>query len=131
MPRLALAKAAPAVRADALEAMRELRVGLHIAQLRGLAPQLEPRGVPLAGLLDRLAAHFGGTPASRPNAAPSADSCAGPVAPLLAQIDDTLRAVCRAADGEARATAAAALASMRRDLFPRAESYQPLPEQSR
>ncbi|WP_338760245.1 FUSC family protein [Massilia sp. METH4] len=112
MPRLALAKAAPEVRADALENMRELRVGLHIAQLRTLAPRLEPAGVPLHALLERLAAHFGGTP----NAG------------LLAQLDGTLRTVCRAADGEARATAAAALASMRRDLFPRAPAYEPLEE---
>jgi uncharacterized membrane protein YccC len=120
MPRLALAKAAPEVRADALENMRELRVGLHIAQLRGLAPQLEPAGVPLRALLERLAAHFGG------------NRHAG----LLAQLDDTLRTVCRAGAGgalkaEARASAAAALASMRRDLFPRAPSYEPLAEEIR
>jgi hypothetical protein len=47
-----------------------------------------------------------------------------PQAGLLAQLDATLRAVCRSADGKDRATAAAALASMRRDLFPRAASYQ-------
>lgn len=116
MPRLALAGAAPQVRADALEAMRELRAGLHIAQLRGLAPQLEPAGVPLRGLLERVAAHFDGArPAARSG--------------LLAQLDGTLRAVCRDAEGEARVLAAAALASMRRDLFPRAPSYDPLPEE--
>lgn len=127
MPRLALAKAAPQARADALEAMRELRAGLHIAQLRGLAAQLEPAGVPLRGLLDRVAAHFG-----------DARGTAG--SGLLAQLDGTLHAVCRHARGETRTVAAAALASMRRDLFPRAPQYravpppasahEPLPEES-
>ena len=37
----------------------------------------------------------------------------------------TLRAVCRAMSGEARQVAAAALASMRRDLFPRADAFEP------
>ncbi|QBE61717.1 FUSC family protein [Pseudoduganella lutea] len=122
MPRLALAKAAPEVRAAALENMRELRVGLHIAQLRGLGARLEPAGVPLRALLDQVAAHFS-------LAASSRDS-------LLAQLDTTLRAVCRAVEGHAlddtmRATAAAALASMRRDLFPHAAPYEPLPMEFR
>jgi hypothetical protein len=43
---------------------------------------------------------------------------------LLAQLDATLRAVCAAA-GDTRPLAAAALASMRRDLFPGAAPYQP------
>ncbi len=117
MPRLALAGAAPAVRADALETMRELRAGLHIAQLRALAPRLEPAGVPLGRLFDRVAAHF--------DTRAGNNSHAG----LLAQLDGTLRAVCRVAEGDARTTAAAALASMRRDLFPRAPSYEPQPEE--
>jgi uncharacterized membrane protein YccC len=124
MPRLALAKAAPEVRAAALENIRELRMGLHIAQLRGLAPQLEPRGVPLAGLLERLAVHFGGPGVARADARAGVHSEVHTHPGLLAQLDATLRAVCRSADGNDRATAAAALASMRRDLFPRAASYQ-------
>ncbi|MBB3225149.1 FUSC family protein [Pseudoduganella umbonata] len=128
MPRLALAKAAPEVRAAALENIRELRVGLHIAQLRGLAPQLEPRGVPLAALLQQLAAHFAGASAARTGSGSSAAHG------LLAQLDATLRAVCRSAggqgDGKEQATAAAALASMRRDLFPHAASYQPFSDPS-
>jgi len=132
MPRLALAKAAPDVRAAALENIRELRVGLHIAQLRGLAAQLEPRGVPLAPLLDGLAAHFGASRAAGSWARTGANT--GPQAGqgLLARLDGTLRAVCRSAGdgGNCRATAAAALASMRRDLFPHAASYQPSQEES-
>lgn len=130
MPRLALAKAAPDVRAAALENIRELRVGLHIAQLRGLAPQLEPRGVPLAALLARLAAHFSDARAAELSNSPASPSGRG----LLAQLDGTLRAVCRSAGGDGGkdwATAAAALASMRRDLFPRAAPYEPTPEVSR
>jgi uncharacterized membrane protein YccC len=136
MPRLALAKAAPDVRAAALENIRELRVGLHIAQLRGLAAQLEPRGVPLAPLLDGLAAHFGASRAAGSGAKTGTNTGTntGPQAGqgLLTRLDGTLRAVCRSADdgGNCRATAAAALASMRRDLFPHAASYQPSQEES-
>ncbi|TWI69996.1 putative membrane protein YccC [Pseudoduganella lurida] len=111
MPRLALQHAEPETRASTLETMRELRVGLHIAQLRGLAPQLERCGVRLRPLLERLGAHFSG------------DADTG----LLVQLDRMLGAVCAAdaATGATRNTAAAALASMRRDLFLRAVPYQP------
>ncbi len=112
MPRLALAKAEPGTRARTLETMRELRAGLHIAQLRGLAPQMAGAGVALRPLLEQLGTHVGGR--HEPG--------------LLAQIDATLRAVCRAMEGEARQLAAAALASMRRDLFPRAEAFEPAVE---
>jgi uncharacterized membrane protein YccC len=117
MPRLAVAHPTPEARAVAIEALRELRVGLHIAQLRGLQQQLEPAGVALRPLLQKLGSHFGGG-AGEGSASPA----------LLERLDSTLRAVCAAGAvniGEARPLAAAALASMRRDLFPRAAAYQP------
>jgi hypothetical protein len=68
-------------------------------------------------LLDKLASHFG-SGGHEHGQAP---------ATLLEGLDQTLRAVCTAANtaGEARPQAAAVLASMRRDLFPRAAAYQP------
>ncbi|HEY0062532.1 MAG TPA: FUSC family protein [Telluria sp.] len=114
MPRLAEVHAAPEDRATAIEALRELRVGLHVAQLRTMQRQLEQAGVALQPLLRKLASHFGGSGAGGP--APAA---------LLARIDRTLRAVCATAGGDARPLAAAALASMRRDLFPGASPYRP------
>ena len=117
MPRLAVAHPTPEARAVAIEALRELRVGLHIAQLRGLQQPLEQAGVALLPLLQKLGSHFGAAAAG--GAAPPA---------LLERLDNTLRAVCATAAttaGEARPLAAAALASMRRDLFPRAAAYQP------
>ncbi len=112
MPRLAITRLAPDVGASAAEAMRELRIGLHIAQLRTLQPQLEHAGVPLRPLLQRLVSHFRAGAMS--DAAPA----------LLDCLDSTLRAVCAATSGVARPQAAAALASMRRDLFPGAACYQ-------
>jgi uncharacterized membrane protein YccC len=125
MPRLAVAHPTPEAHAAALAALRELRVGLHIAQLRGMQRQLEQAGVALRPLLQKLGGYFGrgasdaaGVDASSASSSPSASPA------LLAQLDATLRAVCAAA-GDARPLAAAALASMRRDLFPGAAAYQP------
>ncbi|MES2264012.1 MAG: FUSC family protein [Pseudomonadota bacterium] len=120
MPRLAMGRPAQDVGTSAIGAMRELRIGLHIAQLRALQAQLEPAGVALAPLLRELGRHFrSGGVVDPADAAPA----------LLFHIDGALRAVC-AADmeiaAEARLPAAAALASMRRDLFPCAASYQPI-----
>jgi uncharacterized membrane protein YccC len=118
MPRLAIAHPTPEARAAAVDTLRELRVGLHITQLRGMQAQLEAAGVPLQALLQRVARYVGAR----------AGGSAGPA--LLEGLDATLRRVCAAELGgnegrAAGALAAAALASMRRDLFPRAASYQP------
>jgi hypothetical protein len=79
-----------------------------------LQPALEQGGVALRPLLQKLGAYFEGSE-HRHGQAPAA---------LLEKLDSTLRAVCAARAGEARQQAAA-LASMRRDLFPRAAAYQP------
>ncbi|RZT06296.1 Uncharacterized membrane protein YccC [Duganella sp. CF402] len=118
MPRLAIAHPTPEARAVAVDGLRELRVGLHVAQLCGLQQTLEQAGVALRPLLQNIGAHFG-SGGHEHGQAPAA---------LLEKLDTTLRAVCAAAAsgaGEARHQAAAALASMRRDLFPRAAAYQP------
>jgi uncharacterized membrane protein YccC len=102
---------------DALAALHELRVGLHIAQLRGAQGELEQRGVGLRPLLQGLGGHFSGPDGEAPPA-------------LLRELDTTLRAVCAAA-GNAPAlfgATATALASMRRDLFPGAAAFQPIPK---
>jgi len=113
MPRLAVAHPTPEARARAIEALRELRVGIHVAQLRGLQQPLEQGGVALRPLLHKLGGYFG---SGAHGQAPAA---------LLDKLDGTLRAVCASSAGEARMLAAATLASMRRDLFPRAAAYQP------
>jgi uncharacterized membrane protein YccC len=121
MPRLAVAHPTPEARAVAVDGLRELRVGLHTAQLCGLQPALEQGGVALHPLLQKLGAYFEGSE-HRHGQAPAS---------LLEKLDSTLRAVCASgassasSAGEARQQAAAALASMRRDLFPRAAAYQP------
>jgi len=116
MPRLAIAHPTPEARAVAVDGLRELRVGLHVAQLCGMQQQLERAGVTLQPLLQKLGGYFGNGGHAH-GQAPAA---------LLARIDSTLRAVCAAGvAGEARSQAAAVLASMRRDLFPLAAAYQP------
>lgn len=116
MPRLAIAHPTPEARALAVDGLRELRVGLHVAQLCGMRQTLEQAGVTLQPLMQNLGGYFG-SGSSNHGQAPAA---------LLERIDGTLRAVCAAGAADAnRAQAAAALASMRRDLFPRAAAYQP------
>lgn len=118
MPRLAIAHPTPEARAVAVDGLRELRVGLHVAQLCSLQQALEQAGVALRPLLQNIGAHFG-SGGHEHGQAPAA---------LLEKLDATLRAVCATSAtsiGEARQQAAAALASMRRDLFPRAAVYQP------
>ncbi len=118
MPRLAIAHPTPEARALAVDGLRELRVGLHVAQLCGLRQTLEQAGVTLQPLMQKLGGYFGSGSASH-GQAPAA---------LLERIDGTLRAVCAAGGigiDAARPQAVAALASMRRDLFPRAAAYQP------
>jgi uncharacterized membrane protein YccC len=118
MPRLAIAHPTPEARAVAVDGLRELRVGLHVAQLCGLQQSLEQAGVTLQPLMRTLGGYFGSGGHAH-GQAPAA---------LLERLDGTLRAVCAATASvaaEARPQAAAALASMRRDLFPRAAAYQP------
>jgi uncharacterized membrane protein YccC len=102
---------------DALHAFGDLRIGLNVAQLRRLAPQLQqPQLQPaLARLLQGLASHFDAGPQERAGSG------------LLRQIDATLAGIC-ASTGTgsahaARIDAAAALVGIRRGLFPDAAGY--------
>jgi uncharacterized membrane protein YccC len=121
-PRLAMA--GPRQDLDAVDALADLRVGLNMAQLRNMQPGLEQDGVALHPLMRKLADHF--------RRAPKLPGAGEPA--LLDAIDALLRAVCARVGGRKRVHAAAALASLRRDLFPAAPSYQALirrPEESR
>jgi uncharacterized membrane protein YccC len=112
-PRLAMAGAGEDL--SAVDALADLRVGLNMAQLRSMGPRLEQNGVTLHPLMRALAGHF-----RRRGPGPAVGEPA-----LLAAIDAMLRAVCARVEGSGRLDAASALASLRRDLFPAAPSYQP------
>lgn len=111
-PRLAMAGAGQDL--SAVDALADLRVGLNMAQLRNMQPGLEQDGVPLHPLMRRLAEHFRHRPLRSAANAPA----------LLDAIDAMLRAVCARVGGSKRLDAAAALAGLRRDLFPAAPSYR-------
>ncbi|WP_229257215.1 FUSC family protein, partial [Duganella callida] len=84
MPRLAVVHPTPEARAKEIDGLRELRVGIHIAQLCELQPALERAGVTLRPLMRKLEDYFGGGAHGQ---AP---------AELLARLDGTLRGVCAA-----------------------------------
>lgn len=136
LPRLTMAAPAPLARAAATGALRELRVGLQVAQLLRSRQALAQGGVALAPLMAQLAGHFDAAGRRRQAVAAVAIQpfaagadpmapAAAPALPLLELLDATLRSVCASAGG-ARPLAAAALASMRRDLFPQAPAYRAL-----
>lgn len=107
----------PEIDASAVDAMRDLRVGLNMTQLARFQAQLA-QAVTLQPLLTELSTHF-----RRQTKQP------GPAEPaLLARIDATLRRTCEAEGFEGQRQAAAALVGIRRDLFPDAPPYQPVPE---
>ncbi|MCD2517220.1 FUSC family protein [Massilia sp. G4R7] len=112
-PRLALAGA----RADlqAVDALRDLRVGLNMTMLQSVRPAIGRADAAVATLMTQLARRFARLPALAPDAE----------AQLLEALDNALRAVCRGAADAARREALAALTGMRRDLFPGAPAYVP------
>jgi uncharacterized membrane protein YccC len=112
-PRLAMTD--PTQDVSAVDALRDLRIGLNIAQLRQLQPALEQGGVSSRLLMQRLSAHFRRQGAGGLAAEPA----------LLDCLDTMLRAVCAYAGGTERQQGASALASLRRDLFPAAIAYHP------
>jgi uncharacterized membrane protein YccC len=111
-PRLAMAPQQDGAGLDALHAFGDLRIGLNIATLRQLAPQLGRQQEVLSSLMRELAASF--------RARPRAEAGTG----LLQQLDAALREVCAAAPGAAQRDAVAALAGIRRGLFPGAAPYR-------
>jgi uncharacterized membrane protein YccC len=114
-PRLAQAKGQQNL--QAADALIDLRIGLNMAQLQGIRGQLGRAEAALWPLLEHLAQHF--------EARPRIDAAFEPR--LLVSLDNALRAVCAAAPDGAQRQAVAALAGIRRDLFPEAASYAPSP----
>jgi uncharacterized membrane protein YccC len=114
-PRLAL----PGTHQDlkAADALTDLRIGLNMAQLLESRAQLGPAQASLWPLLEHLSQHF--------EARPRIDAAEG--ARLLASLDNALRSVSAAAQSVAQVDALAALAGIRRDMFPDAPPYQPSP----
>jgi uncharacterized membrane protein YccC len=114
-PRLALARGQQDL--QAADALVDLRIGLNMAQLQSVRGQLGRAEAVLWPLLEHLAQHF----EARPAVDPAFE------ARLLASLDNALRAVCAAEDGPGKQQAVAALAGIRRDLFPGAAPYAPAP----
>ncbi|KAA0576613.1 FUSC family protein [Azospirillum sp. B21] len=114
-----LAQAGGSVDVDAIDAVRDLRVGLNVVELQRVRPVL---GVAAGPVLDRLlrgvAAHFRALSAKRPDPAP---------AELLGSMDELLSAVGTAPHCPERDRAVVALASLRRSLFPDAAVGDPRP----
>jgi uncharacterized membrane protein YccC len=114
-PRLAL----PHTHQDlkAADALIDLRIGLNMAQLLESRAQLGPAQAALWPLLEHLSQHF--------EARPAIDAAGN--ARLLASLDNALRSASAAEPSGAQRDALAALAGIRRDMFPDAPSYQPSP----
>nr|WP_267874644.1 MULTISPECIES: FUSC family protein [unclassified Massilia] len=114
-PRLAQAGAQQDL--QAADALVDLRIGLNMTQLLAVRGELGRSQAALWALLEHLSQHF----AARPRVDVVEDEH------LLASIDNALRSVSAAADSSARRDALAALAGIRRDLFPQAAPYEPSP----
>jgi uncharacterized membrane protein YccC len=114
-PRLALA--GPQQDLQAVDALRDLRIGLNMTLLQNVRTGLG-RAEPAVGvLMPQLARHFRRLP----------ELDAAGEAQLLDTLDNALRALCDGAADDAGREALAALTGMRRDLFPGAAPYQPSP----
>ncbi len=97
------------------DALRDLRVGLRMVQLRQMAPALLAQTISLSPLMTQLALHFNKQDADKGYVF-NADQRA-----LLQIIDETLQAACHVQ----HQLAASTLASLRQDLFPDAPAYTP------
>jgi uncharacterized membrane protein YccC len=102
---------------QAVDALRDLRVGLNMTLLQGVRARLGHADAAVAPLMKQLARHFAALPKAGKAYEPG----------LLTNIDDALRAVSGHENGaaEVRSEALAALTGMRRDLFPNAAPYEP------
>lgn len=108
-----LAQAGPRDDFAAVDALGDLRLGLNMAHLRAVEPQLRRDGIAVRPLVRQVAAHFRERPAGPLSAEPG----------LLERIDGLLRQVCAADRNPRQQEAVASLVSIRRDLFPRAAPY--------
>jgi uncharacterized membrane protein YccC len=109
-PRLSAAE--QYIDTSAVDAMRDLRIGLNMTQLVRFQPQLAT-AVSLQPLVRELSAHF----------RQQMQKESAPPATLVERIDAGLRGVCAAEGFDGRREAAAALVGIRRDLFPAAPDY--------
>jgi uncharacterized membrane protein YccC len=110
-PRLAVSGRAPGE--PLYDALRDLRTGVAIGELRQLRLDLPPdRGEPLRQVLRDVGAYYRSLD-------PDAPAPAGPV--LLAEIDAAIDAFVADGDAAIRRAAALALVSLRRNLYPDAD----------
>ncbi|MBS1186186.1 MAG: aaeB 3 [Burkholderiaceae bacterium] len=114
LPRLAASR--PGDDIAAIRALQDLRVGMNMSHLLRVRARLERRTVSIQPLLGLLSDHF----------RHRSDDFAARKQELLAAIDQTLHAICGAGPFPMRNEAVAALAGIRRDLFPQAIPYQPV-----
>jgi uncharacterized membrane protein YccC len=115
-PRLALAASQPNPQQDlqAVDALRELRIGLNMTLLQEVRSQLGRGEAAIKPLMAQLSTHF----ALRPRVDRDCESR------LLGTLDNALRAICAGPRDSAQNEALAALTGMRRDLFPQAAPYE-------
>jgi hypothetical protein len=111
-PRLAMAGAQQDL--QAVDALRELRIGLNMTLLQDVRSQLGRGEAAIKPLMAQLASHF----ALRPRIDADGESR------LLGALDNALRALCAGTRDNAQNEALAALTGMRRDLFPLAAPYE-------
>ncbi len=115
-PRLAMAGRSPGK--PLYDALRDLRTGIAIGELRELRLDMSPeRSAPLTAVLRRVGEYYRSLVPDRP----------APADPeLLQDIDVALDAVLRDADREAARSGALALVSLRRNIFPEAAPIERL-----
>jgi uncharacterized membrane protein YccC len=112
-PRLALAGKDQDL--QAVDALRDLRIGLNMTLLQSVREQLGRGDAAVVPLMKQLSRHFALRPAVD----------AGCERSLLETLDNALRAICAGPRDVAQREALAALTGMRRDLFPKAAAYAP------
>ena len=97
-----------------VDVLEDMRVEMNMTYLLRLRPRLERNNVSLDPLIQKISSHFENRP--KQPALREAD--------LLESIDRTLNSVCHTNDFPMRNEAIAALAGLRRDLFPQATPFQ-------
>ena len=120
-PRLALARkngvASEPGYLSAMNILSDLRVGLNMTRLLRLMPKLQRQGIPVHPVLENLSAFYEDR---------MKDDSGKDVPVLLDKIDTTLYQLARSHHNVQQNDAIAALAGIRRDLFPDALPYSPL-----
>jgi uncharacterized membrane protein YccC len=111
-PRLAMAGAEEDL--QAVDALRDLRIGLNMTLLQDVRSQLGRGEAAIKPLMTQLSRHF----ALRPRVDGDCESR------LLATLDNALRAILAGSRDSAQNEALAALTGMRRDLFPQAVPFE-------